>query len=244
MKINYIIATWSGIRHDLKENQPYYNDVLKNHVRTLVTTENNISQITIMKPRNPAENSDYYNIEPNDKIKIVDCENEYLSYGQWLKAAKLFLKEFDYFIFIEDDYVPCINNFDSRLIDIYKEGTYLCQLVDKNRAAEIHCALSNGLVSKQTITPLLLNHDYKEWFDRYTSKFPRVTAGEYRSYGGRNYQIVFSKYLIENGIILKDYTEFYNADYYKYNKIYNHFHQNVTGREKIFTPIQSIFKFV
>lgn len=238
MKINYIIATWSGIRHDLKENQPYYNDVLKNHVRTLVATENNISQITIMKPRNPTENSDYYNIEPNDKIKIVDCENEYQSYGQWLGAAKLFLKEFDYFIFIEDDYVPCINNFDARLIDIYKKGTYLCSLVNKYRAVETHCAISNGLISKQTIMSLLLNHDYKEWFDRYTSKFPKAAAG------GRNYQIVFSKYFIENGIMLKDYTELYNVDYYQDNKVRNYFHQNVTGREKIFTSIQSIFKII
>ena len=98
MKINYIIATWSGIRRNSEENQPYYKDVLKNHVRTLAATENNISQITIMKPFNPAGNSDYYNIELNNKIKIVDYKNEYQSYGQWLGATKLFLREFDYFI--------------------------------------------------------------------------------------------------------------------------------------------------
>jgi len=237
MKINYIIATWSGIRRNSEENQPYYKDVLKNHVRTLAATENNISQITIMKPFNPAGNSDYYNIELNNKIKIVDYKNEYQSYGQWLGATKLFLKEFDYFIFIEDDYVPCIDNFDSRLIDMYQEGTYLCSLAKKylNRY-EMHCALSNGLVSRQTIAPLLLNHDYKECFNRYHSEFPRLT------YRGKNYQRAFSKYLIENGITLKDYTEFYNADYYRNNKVHSYFRKNKTDREKIFTPIQSIFK--
>ena len=237
MKVNYIIATWSGIRHDLEENQPYYKDILKNHIRSLIALENNISQITIMKPRNPAGDGGYYNIEPNDKIKIVDCENKYQSYGQWLQAVKMFLEEFDYFIFIEDDYVPCIDNFDSILIGMYQEGSYLCSLTNKylNRY-EMHCALSNGLVSKQTIAPLLLNHDYKEWFDGYASRFPRVTNR------GRNYQRVFSRYLIENGIMLKDYTEFYNVDYYEKGKVHDHYRQNINGRKKIFTPIQNIFK--
>jgi hypothetical protein len=117
MKINYIIATWSGQRINGYSDFNYYQSVLKRHIIELNKIKNSIDQITIMKPFNDIINS-YYDIELNDKIKIIDCENKYQSYGQWLKAVELFLDDFDYFIFIEDDYIPGTHDFDKKLIEI------------------------------------------------------------------------------------------------------------------------------
>ena len=236
MKINYIIATWNGTRVKPVQNVGYYLNVLKNHIKILNNTSNSISQITIMKPKSGIINS-YYDIELNDKIKIIACENRYQSYGQWLKAATLFLEDFDYFIFIEDDYVPAANNFDEKLIKLYIEGTYLCSMTsiiyDNN-----HCAISNGIISKETIKNVLLSNDYNIWLNNFGKNNTKL------SFNGFNYQIPFSRYFLDNGILLEDYRKDYQVDYFygNSNEIRDFSLPNVLNKEKIFTPIQNIIK--
>lgn len=233
VKINYIIATWSGLRVKPADTL-YYENILKNHLKTLSETKNNISQITIMKPRNDIENN-YYAIELNDKIKVIECKNEYQSYGQWLKAVELYLNNFDYFIFIEDDYVPATDNFDSKLIDIYEEGTYLCShisgSIDNN-----HCSISNGIISNNTIKKVICNIKFNKWFDEYAIKYPEFV------FNGKNHQRSFSRYFGDNGIILTDYRKYYMTDYFANGIFTDYSDSNSLYNEKIFTPIQNIYK--
>ncbi len=235
MKINYIIATWNGIRVKPVCNVTYYEQALRNHIKILNNTLNSITQITIMKPKSNVVNSYYDDINLNDKIKIVDCENKYQSYGQWMKAANLFLNDFDYFIFIEDDYVPATDNFDMKLIQIYKEGTFLCSKVGGENDLK-HCQISNGIISNNTIRNLISNIKYSEWFDTYSKKYPDLI------FRGTNYQRAFSRYFIENEIFIEDYSIEYMVDYYANGYITDFTSINVKNKIKIFTPIQNVCK--
>jgi len=253
MKINYVIATWNGERLRTNMGTNYYETVLKNHIKTLLETKNNITQITIMKPFSGVEN-DYYNIEDDDRIKIVECKNEYQSYGQWLKAVEIFLDDFDYFIFIEDDYVPATDDFDTKLIKIYEENTYLCSMVSNlddfyNKSSGkayvavvwdgLICVISNGIISKKTIKENLTKTKYNRWFDSFAIRKPADV------FNHTNYQIAFSKYFLKHNVKLIDYRRFYKVDFYgiskKENRIIDYSATYPINNEKIFTPIQSIY---
>ncbi len=236
MKINYVIATWNGKRVvPAKCNSMLYENVLKYHINYLNHYNNNISQITIMKPISNVLNT-YYDIELNDKIKIIECENRFQSYGQWLKAVELFLEDFDYFIFIEDDYVPITNNFDEKLINIYKEGTYLCSLVSGMNEL-YHAQISNGIISKKTIRDVIKNVNYINWITEYSIKHPDLVFND------TNHQRAFSRYLYENNINLVDYSSIYNVDFYDAQaRLINYSKETAKFSEKIFTPIQTQIK--
>jgi hypothetical protein len=242
VKINYIIASWEGYRLNKSLNGEYYNNVLKNHLNILNNTLNNISQITIMKPimninHDFYYNNDntYYNINLNDKIKIIENENKYQSYGQYLRAVELFIDDFDYFIFIEDDYVPGTDNFDEKLLNIYEEGSYLCSKLDNYDLtnSHTHCTISNGFISKKTIAPIIKNINYYSWLHNYGKNFPQ------KVYSENNYQIAFSRYLLENGITLKDYSNHYIVEFFDRGNV-SYFTNNPAATERIFAPIQII----
>ena len=111
-KVNYIITTWSGKRR--VPNKRY----LKDHLLKLLSLEHKLSQITIVKPVFEGYDSDYYDIE--DLISEFDCNvvilekttNSGQSYGQFFYAYETFKDEFEYYIFVEDDYMVDIDNFD------------------------------------------------------------------------------------------------------------------------------------
>ena len=233
MRINYVIGTWSGKRINAYSGLEYYGTVLKNHIQKLGLIKNSLNQITIMKPFNPVKNT-YYEIELNDKIKVIDCPNEYQSYGQWLKAVELFVDDFDYFIFIEDDYVPATDDFDLKLIEMYEEGTYLCSMAEPYAGFPHHAAISNGIISKKTIENLIHSVDFKKWFTENHQYNTNIVSG------GINYQIVFSYYLINNGISIVDYRKKYAVDFLRSGKIIDFSFPDAKNNEKIFTPIQTI----
>ena len=146
MKINYVIATWSGTnskRNLYYKNwgNPRPNDVLKIHLQQINKYHHNLSQITIMKPfcSIHAQLDGYYNIDDeinaitkkvnagtasgtsNTLVKIIECENYGYSSGQWLLTYEKTKFDFDYYIFSEDDYCPFADNFDSLLVQQYNK---------------------------------------------------------------------------------------------------------------------------
>ena len=126
VRINLIITTYAGMYHKFYSKDDTSNkdkkQYLKYNLSLINKTANNLTQITIMKPRinsNHAEIPNYYNFDNidisniKDKIKIYECQNIGISYGQFLTA--IFKdNDFDYYIFIEDDYFPCIDNFEKK----------------------------------------------------------------------------------------------------------------------------------
>lgn len=230
MKTNYIIASWNGPRISTIKNPSYYTTVLNNHLKQLGKLKHSIDEVTIMKPNSPHKNA-YYNIDTDIgvKVSVIECENQFQSYGQWLKAIEMNLDRFDYFILVEDDYVPTLDNFDEKLINIYDEGSFLCSMISEKHI--LHCGISNGIISKKTIEPLIKSTDFRDWFINYDK------ANSF-SFGGSNFQIVFSRYFADNNITLKDYLNHYGSDFH-YKGIMIDYTKN--NEPKILTPIQNIY---
>ena len=234
IKVNYVIASWNGPRISPISKPNYYENVLKNHIYQISSIEHNLTKITIMKPESKYVNS-YYDIDYGDNIEVINCPNQYQSYGQWLNAIEMFVDEYDYFILIEDDYIPNIDNFDSKLIEIYEEGTFLCSMISKNIIE--HCGISNGIISSKTIKDLIKQNNFISWFNNYTNVTKTTKLKNGIAFGGTNYQIVFSRYFADNNIVLKDYLNHYGADFHYRDKIIDY---SINSNEKIITPIQNI----
>jgi hypothetical protein len=129
MKTNLIIATYSGV-YNKHSNNPEKKNYLKYTLQLINSLKTNIDQITIMKPKVNKEHVEmdtYYCFDMIDlcnirnKIKIIECENIGISYGQYFTGVSKSI-DFDYHIFIEDDYVPCKDYFEKDLIDIFEKN--------------------------------------------------------------------------------------------------------------------------
>jgi len=207
-KINYIIPTWSGERRI--PNQKY----LREHLLKLLSLKHNLSQITIVKPMIGVDNV-YYDVE--GLISQFDCEvvilerhsNVGQSYGQFFYAYEKFKNDFDYYIFVEDDYVPSIDNFDSILLNEYKsQGVkgYLCSFSGVNKKyPNGGCSVSNGIISK----------DYMKKIYDYSPSPIKSVDGK----AGDMCHVKFTDLLIESGLVFKDFTNKYRVPYFAVNVI-------------------------
>ena len=234
MKINYVIATYNG-KCNRNHKYPSPEDVLKSHVKKILSLETNISQITIMKASSINYYKNYYNIndivkKSNIPIKIIECENFGYSEGQWLKAYEIYKNKFDYYLFMEDDYCPNMENFDQILIECYKNKFsknigLLCALVEgssdyKNTGTfPIHwegCVFTN----KETLCKLYQepkwNGDPRKYLDLIDKSIDNGYNWEKirKSYLGGYYQLTFSHLFTLSNIEHEDYL-----DLKKYNNL-------------------------
>ena len=146
MSVNLVICTYAGtyykfdnISDNLNDKQYYlrYNLSIINKIKT------DITQISIMRPKvdkNHEEIKNYYNFDDldidniRDKIKIYECDNIGISYGQFFNSINK-NNEFDYHIFIEDDYVPFKDYFEKDLIMEFNKRTedgFVCSFIHKD----------------------------------------------------------------------------------------------------------------
>jgi GNAT superfamily N-acetyltransferase len=143
MLINLIIATYGG-----KYNSEVKNNLLITNLKIINSVKTNISRITIMKPKIDTEHEEiigYYdfsliNIDNiRDKIFICECENIGISYGQFFAGISQDTN-FDYYIFLEDDYTVFNDYFEEELIkelDNIENDSLLCSFIYKNRLWDI-----------------------------------------------------------------------------------------------------------
>ena len=139
MSINLIIATYAG-----KYNSEVKNNLLITNLKTINSVKTNISRITIMKPKIDAEHEEitgYYDFSSinidniRDKIVICECENIGISYGQFFAGISRDTN-FDYYIFLEDDYTVFNDYFEEELIkelEKNEKDSLLCSFIYKNR---------------------------------------------------------------------------------------------------------------
>jgi len=143
MSINLIIATYAG-----KYNSEVKNNLLKINLKIINSTKTNISRITIMKPKINAEHEEiagYYDFSSinidniRDKIVVYECENIGISYGQFFAGISRDTN-FDYFIFLEDDYTVFTDYFEQEFIkelNNNEKDSLLCSFIYKNRLWDI-----------------------------------------------------------------------------------------------------------
>jgi len=228
--MNYVIATYNGYTKR-NYNIPSPEDTLKIHLKCINKYKSIITQITIMKPKSTNFYKTYYNISEivdniNIPIKIINCDNYGYSIGQWLKSYELSKDLFNYYIFLEDDYCPNIENFDKLLLDIYKRKFnsnigLLCSVVegriDFNLSNKYYPLHFEGcvFVSKQTLQKLYSKWDNNtlKMLDKIDNKIePNYNWSKIKKqYLGAYYQIAFSHMFTLSDIKHSDYlNEYYN----------------------------------
>lgn len=205
-KINYVIATWAGKRKHSSRNCQEIEEYLHHHLLSLKTIKNNIDQITIMKPNCDIKSKYYTDLPSIDNLITIDCENEFFSYGQWIKAFLLFRNSFDIFVFVEDDYYPFFDHFDSKIIDVLKENEYLCTKAYPY-GLKTHAAVANGFILTSSLKFL---KDEKHFMD-YMQNNPGKT------------QVMFSRYLLDNKIEINDFSHLYKPMFFNGSKLTHEF---------------------
>lgn len=167
--INYIIATYAGISaHRERFDRGLTPLILQKHMRKLVDllpSTTMIHQITIVRPcvTTNAVYPDYYKIDDSiSKIQsmgiavhFVETENSVVgvSYSQW-RAAYREYPEFDWYITVEDDWIPLAESFDRLLLEAWEkqfrnhtDAGYLCMWYTSLCHLKPHAAISVGVIS-------------------------------------------------------------------------------------------------
>jgi hypothetical protein len=161
-RINYIIGAWGGTRRrmgeELSKDRTYH---IKEHIGRLSELKNSITHITIVnaETRNtPNSYNDYLNSLTSGVARRFDGvtipvtllsnpKNFAGPYGSWFIGYQKTPKSFTHYLFFEDDYVPCSDDYDSKMIDCMddKKCDYLCAITRKKRWGT-HAGLASGLV--------------------------------------------------------------------------------------------------
>ena len=235
MRINYVIATFNGkCRRD--HTCPTPNDVLRAHLVKLKSCMGALQQVTIMVAKSQNYYHGYYDIEEitanfDIPVKVIHCDNYGYSAGQWLKAYEIYKDEFDYFVFIEDDYCPGMRDFDRLMIDIYgrkfPDGSgLLCSVVqgakDYPQKGGYPIHFEGGIcVSAKTLERLYgfwlthgANRGPREQLDKMTSKTcPGFNWERQKNMAvGGYYQLSFSHLFTLAGIEHEDYLDIDGGD--------------------------------
>lgn len=239
--LNYIIATYNGnkLEYTLQTQlQTLYSLIMRKQTKYL-------SQITIVCPPTKSKHKafDYYyqkelwlELFNQTDIKLVyldyEGENNTASYDQWLQAYLAF-PNFEYYIFIEDDYTvhPSLVDFDTKLVGNYKKNVndtgYLCSYASKLHGFPHHAAISNGIVNNKTLK--LLGENILE--DYY--KLAKTT----------HCQIAFSNLLTTNGLDIKSMHDDFAAWFWCSGKSKLINYSNKDNLPFMFIPIQYLLSF-
>lgn len=228
-KINYVLPTWSGQRDSIPKI-PY----IKTHLEQLQSLKHNLSQITIGYPYNPKESKEYksymssLNSVGNTSIYVEPMPNAGRSYGQFNRIFAKYQDQFQYWIFIEDDYIPAVDNFDDILINAFEQkkkeigtGGFLCQCAKAWAGAQYHAAIANGIMDNESL---------KTVWAKNNGVLPHDIVGY------NNGQVTFSRAFIRAKLFLRDLTPRFKAPYFHLRRgIEEH---NPQGKEYIIVPIQ------
>ena len=203
-KVNYVITTWSGPRRE--PNLSY----LKNHLINLLTLKHNLSQITIVKPIVEGCNMSYYEIDTlinkfNCDVKILEkYDNMGQSYGQFFHAYETYKNEFDYYIFVEDDYMVDIDHFDKILVDEFvsqEVDGFLCSYCGPTPTDPVGGAsISNGMISTNCMSKI---------YDLFPNPIQKINDRE-----GYMSHINFEKLIWESNLHFKDISKKYRVPYF------------------------------
>ena len=235
--ILYAIASWSGSRSGVKFDDTH----LESHIEQLKKLNCNLTQISIGNPENISKRDEFteYLDSLTDvngtPVVVHDLPNIGRSYGQWARIYEKYRQQFDYYIFVEDDYQPVLDNFDSVLIDIYEKQKcgFLCGLIlDETgrygiRCQQEHAGVTNGIASSESLERVrkrfcCLPHDMGEYHDG---------------------QILFSKGFLDAGMTLGEYIQSgeYRCLYYQHNESIRIYGPNAKAKD-IFSPRQVVGK--
>jgi hypothetical protein len=140
-----------------RDDRSYY---LEQHLRQLTRLRHNCHTIFLVVNECPEKNEAFEaklreapsRLEGR-KMEVIRRPNVGMSYGALADVFERYGDEFDYLLFIEDDYIPVIDDFDKELLSFFGERTgWVCGryagCVGYERA---HASTANGLVSAEAL---------------------------------------------------------------------------------------------
>lgn len=173
---------------------------VKQHIERLnIYEDKNVTKVTFVV--NPFSDKD---IELTELAKSLKIDNEIIyreknidySYGSWHEGIlKNIYNEEQYFMFVEDDYGPCINNYTSFFLNKFEQDTgVVVQEYSHFKNYGFHAAISNGIISKQSCLKA---------YEEFGGVF--LLNNRSNSYGqGENNQIRFLELIGKAGYQVKD----------------------------------------
>ena len=187
MTSNYVIAAYGGARRDKNaEYEADRSYFLREHLAALSEVENSLSLVTIVAPpprgpdpveygvryrsTNPAQReASYEEFLKNLPRRVGSAEVRFLrrstnagfSYGSWHDAYENYSvkrgERFDWWWFVEDDYVFVQDGFDALLAEQAKEDStcgYLASLVQGTKDPGYHASMPHGLLRGEALRDL------------------------------------------------------------------------------------------
>tara|TARA_R110000772_G_scaffold2218_1_gene7674 strand:+ start:1314 stop:2012 length:699 start_codon:yes stop_codon:yes gene_type:complete len=169
MKTNLIVVYYFGGRRrpiEKEELNPLF--CLESQVKYLLKYKHELDQITFVVNGDIPDG--YYEaikpLEEKYNTVTINRENIGLSYGGFAEAASKYIEEFDFFIFLEDDWVFCHDNFDQYLSEKFKKNkntSMVCAVsserdIESEKAHGKHASVSIYCSSKIKIKELIKKH--------------------------------------------------------------------------------------
>jgi hypothetical protein len=239
-KINYVIATWSGYRRS--GNDQFHEDAsfyLRNHLDSLLILDHHLGQITIVVPENPEEPkefTEYLKTIPSRSkdtpIKILRRKNVGQSYGSYSDTFIKYGDSFDYYIFMEDDYVFSKPNFDQIMVQMFEsaeECGYLSSYVKLDLPdycnARPHAAVSNGIASTEVLQSIIDKFEVLPYGENSTEKMKYTCTP----------QLEFSYAFLWVGRRLYDYKSIYSVPFNHVGSLQMY---GDMGKEHLIKPLQ------
>lgn len=236
VNINYVIITCFEKRRDLYKK--YLNDkffYIKKHLEILSIIKHNLSQITVVANRlnNKLDQNDIDTIKNliQKPYKLFIRNNIGGSYGAFKYINTIYSNKFDYYFFMEDDYVPILNDFDALFLkQMHRQNCdYLALKVDEDHYDEQHsrgkhASISIGLLSNESIK----SFDYNSLIDN-RSKDLSIKYIEYSEN-----QFIFSNEILKNGFLINKING-YGLKYWAVDRL-----TILKSGQEIITPIQSL----
>ncbi len=199
-KINLVITCYDGPRRQTFNNSAsnllLHNYALNNYKHnvkmvTYVCTSYDVFCNEFMYALEIIRKTAKYNFE------ILFRENIGASYGSFSSVFGRNKNDYDFFIFLEDDYIISLDNFDQYLLSRYylsEKCGFLCSFADKTNAP--HASISIGLLPKQVLMNI--------WDKK--KKLAFASSNEYRGLNGHEFsgQIQFSLDILDLGYSIFD----------------------------------------
>jgi hypothetical protein len=205
-RVNYVVATWSGPR---RYNPPTATFYLEHQLRHLAETPHDLTQVTLVVPDNieePEEFTRWLEKCPrrlaSARLEILRRPNQGMSYGSFSHAFSVYRQTFDYYVFVEDDYVFEQPYSDRLLREMFEQDPqcgYLAGVV-LGEGDRRHGAVSIGITSCQVLEAIWRQH----------GEIPHARhLGAYES----AHQIEFTRAFLAKGRSLRDVTSRYRVIY-------------------------------
>jgi hypothetical protein len=193
-RVNLVIACWGGAR---RTPDPQYeadrSHYLKLQMDSLSRFSHPWTDTTFVSTGGREDYLDYLD-GIRSSYKVIDRPDIGMSYGSFDAAWKID-QTYDYYIFLEDDFVFVRDDFDIEMVNYFEtlpDCGYLCQLAWGLRVP--HPAVMNGIASNECLSRLGHLPGATEYDDNSMHYYGKVQTNGQKAWGDRVLEVGLKVY--------------------------------------------------